>query len=173
MSTVEGVTGLQRRLAAISDPRMYLGVVATQAVIEAKKLALPFSKTKQLHASIRIGTVTETNAQILAGGEGGVGYARWVEFGTGIYGPRKRRIVPTTKPFMAWRVDTTGGGAGGSQLRLTGSSRTRKGKSLAGWAFARSVRGRPATPYLVPGARKALSEANLTEKIVIAWNEAD
>ena len=170
MSEVEGVTGLQRRLAAISDPRMYLGQVAIAAVDEAKKLALPFSKTHQLHASIRVGTVTDTNAEIIAGGQNSVGYARWVEFGTGIYGPRKRRIGPK---FMAWRVDTTGGGAGGSQLRLTGSSRTRKGKALAGWAYAYSTRGRPATPYLIPGARKALESANLTEKIVIAWNEAD
>jgi hypothetical protein len=173
MSTVEGVTGLQRRLAAISDPRMYLGTVAVQAVAEAKKLAQPFSKSNNLSASIRIGTITDTSAQILAGGQFGVGYARFVEFGTGIYGPRKRRIVPRNKPFMAWRVDTTGGVPGGAQLRLTGSSRTRKGQGIAGWAYARSTRGRPATPYLIPGARAALAEAGLTEKVIITWNGAD
>lgn len=30
-------------------------------------------------------------------------YARWVHDGTGIYGPRRRRITPTTKKALAFR----------------------------------------------------------------------
>jgi hypothetical protein len=173
MSEVEGLTGLRKRLAAISDPKMILGRIALEGVKQAKIIAAgTFSKTANLERSIRVGTVTETTARIEAGGINSVGYARFVEFGTGVHGPLKRRIVPKSKPFMAWRVDTGGGGAGGAQLRLTGSSRTRKGVGVAGWAYAKSTQGRRATPYLWPGAQKAVADSGI-EPIILAWNEAD
>lgn len=164
MSNIEGLTALQKRFAAISENRQMLGQIALLAVKEATSLAP--QKTRNLVRSIRLGTVTDTSAQILAGGSGGVGYARYVEEGTGLYGQRKRRIVPKNGPVLAWRT------GGASVQRLSGSSRTRGGKQLAGWAFAKSVKGRPATPYLLPGARKAVSKAGLAERIVSAWNEA-
>lgn len=60
-----------------------------------------------------------------------VKYAAWIEFGTGIYGPRRTPIVPVSAPLLAW-----------------------KGKD-GQWYRARSVRGRPATPYLRPALRAA------------------
>lgn len=32
----------------------------------------------------------------------------WITFGTGIYGPRKTRIVPKKKKFLAWKNPNTG-----------------------------------------------------------------
>jgi hypothetical protein len=164
MTAIEGLTALQKRFAAISDSRMMLGQIALLAIKEAKDIAP--RKTGNLGRTIRLGTVTDTNAQIMAGGVRGVGYARYVEEGTGLYGPRKRRIVPVKAKVLAWRT------GGPSVQRLSGKSRTRGGKQLAGWAFAKSVKGRPATPYLLPGAKKAMSKAGLADRVISAWNEA-
>ena len=42
------------------------------------------------------------------------------------------------------------------------------------WAFAKRVHhpGTRAHPYMVPGARTAVSKAGLTELIVTSWNNA-
>ena len=94
---------------------------------------------------------------LLAGGTSRVGYARYVEEGTGLYGPRKRKITPKRAKVLAWK----GGGS-----RLTGQG------PGAGWRFARSVKGRKATPYLLPGAQKAVQRSGIRDAIVKAWNDA-
>jgi HK97 gp10 family phage protein len=55
----------------------------------------------------------------------GAPYATFVEFGTGIFGPKKARIYPTTKKALSWE---------GPEGRIT----------------VRSTKGMPAKPYLVP-----------------------
>lgn len=52
-------------------------------------------------------------------------YARWVHGGTGIYGPRRRPITPTSKQFLRFKPK---------------GSRT--------YVFARSVKGMKANPFL-------------------------
>lgn len=153
--SVEGDEALRRRFKAIADTKQVLEKVALLGVAEAKKL-VP-RQTDNLGRTIRVGTVSETSAQVVAGGTANVGYARYVEQGTGLYGPRNRRIVPKHAKVLSWV-------GGGSRLtgRGTGSRRI----------FARSVKGRKATPYLVPGVKKAVSRAGLTDTIVTAWNEA-
>ncbi len=54
------------------------------------------------------------------------GYGGWLEIGTGLYGPRKQRIRPRVKKALYWR----------------GAAHPVK-----------SVRGRRATPYMVPAAK--------------------
>jgi len=158
MTALKGDDALRKRLRAIGDTRKLLGTVALLGVSEAKKIARKdFTKTANLERSIRLGTVTEKSAQIVAGGTSGVGYARYVEEGTGLYGPRKRKIVPKRGKLLAWK----GGGS-----RLTG-----RGPG-ASWRFARSVRGRKATPYLVPGAKKAIEKSGVADAITAAWNDA-
>ena len=71
MTAIEGLTALQKRFASISDSRMMLGQIALLAVKEAKDIAP--RKTGNLGRTIRLGTVTDTNAQIMAGGVRGVG----------------------------------------------------------------------------------------------------
>lgn len=157
MPGLQGDEALRRRLRAIQDTRQLLGQVALMGVGEAKKIARrDFTKTGNLERSIRLGTVTERSAQVVAGGTKQVGYARYVEEGTGIHGSRKRRIVPRRAKALSWV-------AGGS--RLTG-----KGKGSRR-IFARSVAGRKATPYLVPGVRIAVKRAGV-DVIVKAWNSA-
>jgi hypothetical protein len=153
--SIKGATELQRRLAAISDTKKVLGEVAQLGVAEAK--ALVPRRTGSLARSIRVGNVSEDRAQVVAGGSRNVGYARYVEQGTGLYGPRHARIVPKRAKVLSW----VGGGS-----RLTGRG---KGSRRI---FARSVAGRKATPYLLPGVKRALEKAGLSYTIIAAWNDA-
>lgn len=155
MPGLQGDEALRARLRAISDGRQLLGQVALLGVQEAKRI-VPV-KTRNLSRTIRVGTVTETSAQVVAGGTLQVGYARYVEEGTGLFGPKKRRIFPKRARVLAWK----GGGT-----RLTGRG---PGSS---WHFARSVKGREATPYLVPGVKRAVERAGLKDAVVKLWNDA-
>lgn len=164
---------LPARLAAIESKAgkaAMLKHMATLTVGQAKANTRKFRKTGNLDRSIRLGPLTATKAIIMAGGVLGVGYARYVEEGTGIYGVTGKPIRPKTKRFLAWEVGA--GGAGGSELRLTGSRRRRKGKRLGGWAFARSVKGRPATPYLRPALHTAAEKSGLKDAFISIWNDA-
>lgn len=155
MAGLTGDDALRRRLAAITDTRHLLGQVALLGVAEAKKL-VPV-RTRNLSRTIRVGVVTDKSAKVIAGGTSEVGYARYVEEGTGLYGPRRRKIVPKRAKMLSWV-------AGGS--RVTG-----RGKGAAR-IFAKSVRGRKATPYLVPGVQRAASRAGLANAVVKAWDDA-
>lgn len=141
-----GDAELRRRLRAISEPRDLLRTVALLGVAEAKKLA-PVA-TGNLRRTIRVAAVSATRATVTAGGTSQVGYARYVEEGTGLYGPRKQRIRPRRARMLSWKQK--GGGR----------------------VFARSVRGRKATPYLVPGIKAAIARAGLREAVIDAWNDA-
>lgn len=157
---ITGLTALQRRFAAITDNRVLLGQIAGLAVREAA-IKAPH-KTGNLRRSIHIGTVTETSAQVIAGAN----YARYIEEGTGLYGPRKRKIVPVTKKALRWM-----GGPAGS-LRLSGSPRSGKAGAGAGAIFARSVKGRKATPFFFSGIKNAIDKAGLAKLITERWNGA-
>lgn len=154
MAKLQGDDALRKRLKAIGDTHTLLQQVALLGVAEAKKLA-PV-RTGNLRRTIRLGTVTDTTASIIAGGTAGVGYALYVEEGTGLYGKRHQRIYPKRARALAWR-------AGGS--RATGRGRG------SGMVFAASVSGRKATPYLVPGVKRAAQRARV-DVIIKAWNSA-
>lgn len=149
---VQGMTELQRRLAAIGDTRQLLGKIGLLAVSYAKEI-VP-RQTGNLGRTIRLGTVTASSAQIIAGGQAGVGYAQVVE-----YGSRPHEIVPRNKKALAW---------GGSR-RLSGNLRS----GSKATSFAKRVQhpGTKAKPYLVPSAKKAADTAGI-DLIVKAWNEA-
>lgn len=57
-------------------------------------------------------------------------YGKYVNEGTGIYGPHGAPIVPVTKPFLAWK--DYGGG----------------------WHRARSIRGQKAQPFMEPALQE-------------------
>lgn len=57
----------------------------------------------------------------------------WHDQGTGIYGPRKRYIVPVRKKILAWHK----GGATWKSVSKAGG----QGGSANGWIFAMRVRG--------------------------------
>lgn len=69
-------------------------------------------------------------------------YGKYVEFGTGIYGPEHRKIVPKSKKALAWMIGRAG-----------------RPSSAAGWRDAvksgrgvvvRSTKGMKAQPYMKP-----------------------
>lgn len=158
--SMKGLTALQQRFAAITDNRQLLGQIAGLAVREAA-IKAPV-KTGNLRRSIQIGTVTDTTAQVVAGAH----YARYVEEGTGLYGPKHSRIVPVSRKALRWM-----GGPPGS-MRLSGSPRKGKAGAGAGPIFARSVAGRRATPFFFSGVQNAIDKAGLAELITKRWNDA-
>ncbi len=148
---IQGMSDLQKRLAAIQDTHKLLGTIALLGVARAKEL-VP-RKTGNLGRTIRLGLVTTTNAQIIAGGQLGVGYAQAVEFGT-----RPHRIVPKNKKVLRFSRNA----------RLSGSPRS---GSDAIFSMYVDHPGTRAQPYLMPGAQKAVEEAGINS-IVTAWNQA-
>jgi hypothetical protein len=152
MSEVEGMDELQKRLDALGDTKKMLGQLGLMAVAKAKQL-VP-RKTGNLGRTIRLGSVTDTSADIIAGGQLGVGYARAVE-----YGSKPHVIVPRRAKVLAW---------GGSR-RLSGNLRS----GAKATNFARRVNhpGTKAKPYLRPAAEEVVRE-NGIDLIVRAWNDA-
>ena len=160
MSNVQGMDALIHRLNAIGDTRAILHALQLSVVHEAQ--ALVPRKTGHLFRTIQPGFLARTEASVVVTAP----YGRWVEEGTGLYGPRKRRIVPTHAKALAWKT------GGPSKLRLSGRSRVVGGKSLAGMAFARSTKGMQARPYLLPGAKRAVSKSGLANVVIKEWNGA-
>ena len=150
---IDGIKALRARLDAVGSNKGALRIIATQGVAEAKRI-VP-RQTGNLGRTIRVGTVSDTNATVLAGGTAQVGYAMYVEQGT-----RPHVIEARRAKVLAW-----GGGR-------TLSGRLRKGSRATN--FARRVKhpGTKARPYLVPGIRAALKKAGLRKAIVNAWDKA-
>ena len=150
---IDGIKALRARLDAVADNKEALGLVALQGVAEAKEL-VP-RRTGNLGRTIRVGTVTSDSATVVAGGTSKVGYAIYVEFGTGPH-----VIVPRNASVLAWGGSRTLGG------------RLRKGSRATN--FARRVHhpGTRPHPYLVPGVIRALRKGGLIKGIVKAWNDA-
>jgi hypothetical protein len=152
VADIDGLPQLNARLKAISETKMMMGRLALQAVAYAKE-TVP-RKTGNLGRTIRLGTVTENAASIIAGGQGGVGYARYVEFGT-----RAHVIVPRTRKVLAW----------GGDRRLSGSLRS--GAKATNFATRVNHPGTQAKPFLRPAAERAVREAGVGA-IIEAWNDA-
>ncbi|MEO8549313.1 MAG: hypothetical protein ABI678_05055 [Kofleriaceae bacterium] len=156
MSTTVTLTGgrqLNARLNAMAHaPQTMLRTIALSGVREAKIL-VP-RRTGNLGRTIRMGTVTATDAEIRAGGQLDVGDAAAVELGSIAHD-----IVPRTASVLAWGGPRTLGG----RLRAGGRPTN----------FARRVRhpGTRPHPYLVPGLQKALNLLGLGP-IIDAWNKA-
>lgn len=158
--TVQGMPQLKRRLAALGKTEQDMRAVQLRLIAEAKR-KVP-RKTGNLGRSIVPGYLRKDSASV----EVRANYARYVEEGTGLYGPRKRRIVPKNAKALRW----TGGGP--SKVRLSGRSRTRGGQALGGAIFAKSVRGRRATPFLKPAIEKVAKDTGIIAELVGRWNEA-
>lgn len=155
---VIGAKELQRRLAALEK-----GTADNQILGQWAALGVRFAKdevrrkTGNLGRTIRIDSVDarRQSARIIAGGSRNVGYAAYVEFGTGAH-----IIVPRRAKVLAW----------GGARRLSGNLRS----GARPTSFARRVRhpGTRANPYLVPGAKKALAEVDKARAVIKTWNDA-
>lgn len=124
---VEGLAQLQAMMAqAPTMVEAEIKQAMTESVlgIQSEAMNLVPVKTGTLRRSL-----TQEVKSLSGGVQGIVGtnieYGPYVELGTGIYGPQKTPIVPVNAKALAWQ------GSGGM-------------------IFRRSVKGRPATPYLKP-----------------------
>jgi hypothetical protein len=153
-----GDEALQRRFAALKSGKankLILGQFG-QLAVQFAKAKVP-RKTGNLGRTIRVGPVSvdAQSVQVLAGGSREVGYAAYVEFGTGPH-----LIVPVNAKVLAW----------GGNRRLSGNLRS--GAGATGFAMRVNHPGSKAKPYLVPGAEEALERVGLANAVIQTWNEA-
>jgi hypothetical protein len=150
---IRGLDALERRLRAISGDQFGVSVTKELAMstVREAKLLVP-RKTGNLGRSIHVGSVTPTTATIVASAN----YAAYVELGT-----RAHDIYPKNRRALRFAV--------GANRRLSG--RPRSGAPVV---FAKHVHhpGTRAQPFLVPGAKKAVSKAGLMNVVVKRWNDA-
>lgn len=146
---IKGLTQLRSRFEAIKPNPNLMRALALTAIREQKEL-VP-RRTGNLARSIGLGSVTPTYAETVATAN----YAVFVELGT-----KPHVIVPRSKKALRFAPGT------GSTL----AGRPRAGASVV---FAKRVRhpGTRAKPFMVPGARRALTELG-AEPIVRQWNDA-
>lgn len=153
---VKGLSQLLARFNAIQPSPKLMRDLALSAVREQKLLAP--RKTGNLGRSIGIGQVTDSYAETIARAN----YAAFVELGTGLYGPKRKKYEIKPRNKKALRFAPKGQG------RLTGSPR-----SGGPVIFAKRVNhpGTKAQPFMVPGAQKAVKDLGV-EFIVDRWNAA-
>lgn len=165
---IDGLDDLNARLAALRSgnaSRQLLLQMGNTVVAEAQKRAP--KKTGTLIRSIRVDDVNEREqtATVRAGSTTGkIGYAQYVEFGTGIYGPRRTPIVPVRRKALRFP-------RAGAATRLSGNLTSAQQRAGGGYAFAKSVRGRKATPYLIPAVKDVVNRLGLADAIIDVWND--
>lgn len=146
---IHGIPQLRARIEAITPNRELMRTLALSAVRE-QKILVP-RKTRNLGRTIRLGAVTPTSAETIAGAS----YAAYVERGT-----RAHVIRPKRARALRWA-------AGNPTL----SGRPRAGGNVR---FAKRVNhpGTRAQPFMVPGAEKALRDVGLKATVIKSWNDA-
>lgn len=165
---IDGLDDLNARLAALRSgnaSRRLLLQMGNTVVAEAQKRAP--KKTGTLIRSIRVDDVNEREqtATVRAGSTTGkIGYAQYVEFGTGIYGPRRTPIVPVRRKALRFP-------RAGAATRLSGNLTSAQQRAGGGFAFAKSVKGRKATPYLIPAVKEVVDKLGLSQAIIDVWND--
>ena len=167
---IKGMTQLRARLQAVGATPTHTKILVAGAgavIREQKSLARRFRRSAFLESHIVITNASPTSVTITSQAP----YSRYVEEGTGLYGPKHAKITPKTASVLRWLGGTYG--PGGS-LRLTGERRKGKAGAAAAYIFAMSVKGRPATPYFYPGARIGIQKTggDLAAVIVKAWDDA-
>lgn len=161
---LKGAAQLNARFRAIGQTEVLVRDIVIHGVREAK-LIVPH-KTRNLSRTIRIGRITATTGELLAGGTQKVGYAGAVERGSKphIIRPKAGRSGRNGRPAtLAW----------GGPRTLSGRLRVSGGVSARPTNFAREVHhpGTRARPYLVPGLQRAVKTRGVTA-VVELWNGA-
>lgn len=136
-----------KRMTALGETQPVLRTAQLKTVQNAQ--ALVHRKTGFLQRNIRPGSISATNAQVVAA----TPYAASLEFGA-----KPHIIKPKNAKVLAW----------GGPRRLTG--RLRSGASPTNFAMLVHHPGNKPYPYLIPGAKKAI--AGLKDIIVSVWNKA-
>ena len=174
---IRGMTQLRARLQAVGATATHTKILTAGAgavIREQKLLASRFRRTSFLEHSIQITEASPTSVTIKSLAP----YSRFVEEGTGLYGPKHHVITPTAKMALAFHSQKAGAERFGIKYRLTGSMTSASARTYGGtnadMVVVRSVKGRPATPYFYPGARIGIQKTGglMATEIVTAWNEA-
>lgn len=104
----------------------------------------------RLRSSItHIITVGPTSSTLRVGSP--LQHARYIHEGTGIYGPKKKKIVPVTAKALKFATPKSFG------PMLAGA-----GRKPGGFVFARSVKGIPPNPFLTDALKDELGTTNVT-----------
>ncbi len=157
LATLRGYDALQRRFKAIGTlDRTFMRDLGAQAVREQKRLLYTEAVTRRTGHSgqlITLENVRETSAETVARGT-----AMFADTGT-----RPHIIRPKVKKALRWAASSSKG------FRLTGVPRV---GSVVQWRFASIVHhpGTKAHPFMVRGAKKAITGAGLTKQIIAKWN---
>lgn len=149
--TVNGEAAIRRWTETLPDDfddRAAKLVVAHGLDVEREAKQHAPVRFNRLRSSIHT-RVIQAGDRIVAYIGTNVHYAPYVEFGTGLYGPRKRVIRPKRAKVLSWV--TRGRGA----YVTTRTGRTRYASAPPGQrVFARSVRGMRPQPYLIPALKR-------------------
>lgn len=155
MTEIIGISQLEARLARLASPSLATGITGRLGLstVREAKILVP-RKTGNLGRSIHVASTTATTSIVAASAQ----YAPYVEYGT-----RPHIITPKAKKALAW----ASGAAGGQFRRLSGAARVG-----APMIFARIVHhpGTRAQPFLIEGAKVAVSKSDLKDVVVEAWN---
>jgi hypothetical protein len=147
---IKGLGQLLSRFSAIQPNPQFMRTLALAAVRE-QKLEVP-RKTGNLGRTIRIGRVTDREAETLATAS----YALYVHEGT-----KPHDIRPRKAKVLAFPAAGSG----------TLSGRVKKGGRVI---FAKRVRhpGTKANPFMLRGARKAIADTGFAKLVIDRWNRA-
>ncbi|HLY81642.1 MAG TPA: hypothetical protein VKQ71_01595 [Acidimicrobiales bacterium] len=157
--TLEGLDDALAQIPNVDRRNQLMRYAVTKIAAKVQSLAMH-------RIAVRTGTTRRTIRMTVEGAGAGIAarvgileataqsrVGLYLEKGTGIYGPKGQRIYPTHARALRWPVGAKG------EVRLTGthtSAHARSGK--AEFAFARSIRGMRAQPFLQP----AIDEAQAT-----------
>lgn len=148
---IRGLPQLRSRFEAIKPGPQFLRTLALSAVRE-QKLEAP-RRTGNLGRSIRLGRVSATEAETIAGAN----YAIYVHEGT-----RPHEIRPRNKKALAFPANS-GSATLGGRVRSGGKVR-----------FAKRVRhpGTKPNPFMLRGAVKAIEGTGFAKFVIDRWNSA-
>jgi hypothetical protein len=154
--------------AAIRDVGRF--VRAQAAIYPPKADSASYRRTGTLGRSITVSKPAWSGKSVQVEVGTNLHYARYVEEGTGIYGPNKRKITPKTAKALAWR--SMGKQAGPAAKLIAMGIGKRKGKighkkgGDAYMNFAMSVKGMPGWHYMEKAFKSPETEAYFRARVM-------
>ena len=170
---IVGMAALQGRLkrVAAADKQGVPIRRVTAAAIAALRHNIPRKTSNTSRTIVPVG-ITSRSAQIW-----GSKVVRWLDEGTGLYGPHHHKITPLAAKALAFHSQAAGAERFGIKYRLSGSMTSasmRKYGPGADFVVVRSVKGMPARPFINKSVTEAAAKAGVEVQIGIvnAWNGA-
>jgi hypothetical protein len=159
---------------AVRDAARY--VQAQAAKYPAKGQSQWYRRTGTLGRSIAVGPVHAESRGVSAEVGTNKHYARYVEYGTGLYGPKGARIKPKTARALAWRaVGVMGAEASVGRVLIASGISKRRGKIKANAArdvymvFARSIRGMHPWHFMEKAFKAPETKAYFEQRLQQMW----